>query len=460
MRTNALRESVETVHPSEEHLDVKEPQTRRMIQEQVAAMVEHEAFRHSKRSAKMLEYLVHEAVEGHSDWLKERRIGVELFGRPSDYDTNADPVVRSTASEIRRRLAQFYQAMPGQMVLIQLVQGSYVPVFHLVKPQERLAQLEERAEALQNAVVEIEPLMQELHRPTHHSPEVTAAVAEVKIQQQVMGSRWNRMLAAGCICFVATTLAAAGWVGARWWQAAHDPVARFWQPILESSHPAAILMGGFDYKSGDPSISLPQYVADQADGKMDPVGQQEPVTRPSVMFQESEVSAEMASLMTRYHHDFKVHAAEATTLNDLRQASQIQLGIIDNPWAMRLLPSLRFHLRMDVGRKMMAIVDREHPEKDWQWSVPWGLPYSNSYKEYAMITRCHDPLTGEPVMLIGGLGLHGTQAVGEFVTSPERLQQLGQAVQDPNVNVQAILQIEVVNGSVAPAKVLAIHYWK
>ena len=40
--------------------------------------------------------------------MKERTLGVEVFGRPPDYDTNADPVVRVTAAEIRKKIAQFY----------------------------------------------------------------------------------------------------------------------------------------------------------------------------------------------------------------------------------------------------------------------------------------------------------------------------------------------------------------
>lgn len=52
-----------------------------------------------------LEFVVERKLEAQ---LKERTIGVEIFGRPSDYETSADPIVRVKATEIRKRLAQHY----------------------------------------------------------------------------------------------------------------------------------------------------------------------------------------------------------------------------------------------------------------------------------------------------------------------------------------------------------------
>ena len=47
-------------------------------------------------------------LDGRPEDLKERTIGIEVFGRAADYDTNLDHVVRSVAGEVRRRLAQYY----------------------------------------------------------------------------------------------------------------------------------------------------------------------------------------------------------------------------------------------------------------------------------------------------------------------------------------------------------------
>src|SRR5271163_4220781 len=67
-----------------------------------------EAFRGRHRSAQFLRYVVNQSVSGHCDELKERLIGVELFGRSPSYDTGEDAIVRVTASDVRRRLLQHY----------------------------------------------------------------------------------------------------------------------------------------------------------------------------------------------------------------------------------------------------------------------------------------------------------------------------------------------------------------
>jgi hypothetical protein len=57
-----------------------------------------------------------------------------VFGRVWAHDTTADPIVRVTAAEIRKRIAQYYQD-PGhtEELKISLPPGSYVPHFSWAK---------------------------------------------------------------------------------------------------------------------------------------------------------------------------------------------------------------------------------------------------------------------------------------------------------------------------------------
>jgi Tol biopolymer transport system component len=62
-------------------------------------------------------------------------IGAEMFHRPVDYDTSNDAVVRVRATEVRKRLAQYYrEAAQTPVVRIDLLPGSYVPEFHWSSP--------------------------------------------------------------------------------------------------------------------------------------------------------------------------------------------------------------------------------------------------------------------------------------------------------------------------------------
>src|ERR1700729_1397165 len=82
------------------------------VRTQLTRLLANPLFLHSKHYPGLLRYVVTETLEGRGVHLKERALGVEVFGRSADYDTNADPVVRTSASEVRKRIAQYYHE-PG-----------------------------------------------------------------------------------------------------------------------------------------------------------------------------------------------------------------------------------------------------------------------------------------------------------------------------------------------------------
>jgi eukaryotic-like serine/threonine-protein kinase len=94
-------------------------------------VISSDAFAGSKQCQDLLRLMVEHGLSGELDALCERRIGVEMFGRPADYDTSNDAVVRVRATEIRKRLVQYYgEATLPPVVRIELPPGSYVPEFH------------------------------------------------------------------------------------------------------------------------------------------------------------------------------------------------------------------------------------------------------------------------------------------------------------------------------------------
>ena len=71
------------------------------VREHLEQILVSAVFRKSRRYASVLKYVVESTLDGNADQLKERTIGVEVFGRTPDYDTATDHVVRS-AIEIGR----------------------------------------------------------------------------------------------------------------------------------------------------------------------------------------------------------------------------------------------------------------------------------------------------------------------------------------------------------------------
>lgn len=105
---------------------------RTLTQEQLERILAHPAFKNSKRCPSLLRYVVEQTLQGNQGHFKERILGIEVFGRDPNYDTTQDPVVRTTAGEIRKRIAQYYHE-PGHEaeIRIDLPPGSYLPEFHL-----------------------------------------------------------------------------------------------------------------------------------------------------------------------------------------------------------------------------------------------------------------------------------------------------------------------------------------
>src|ERR1700677_2233565 len=101
-----------------------------LVREQLNRLLAHPLFTNSKRYPVLLAYTVEQALLGNAGELKERTMGVEAFGREPTYDVNLDPVVRTTAADVRKRLIQYYYSPEhaGELI-VEMPLGSYVPTF-------------------------------------------------------------------------------------------------------------------------------------------------------------------------------------------------------------------------------------------------------------------------------------------------------------------------------------------
>jgi hypothetical protein len=106
------------------------------VREHLREILVSAAFKGSVRSQRLLSYIVENSLDGHFDALKERNLGIELFGRDPSYDTSEDAVVRVAVGGVRKRLLLFYAESvrdTGSRIVLPL--GSYIPEFHLAAPR-------------------------------------------------------------------------------------------------------------------------------------------------------------------------------------------------------------------------------------------------------------------------------------------------------------------------------------
>ncbi len=90
------------------------------------------AFSGSRRAQEFLSHVVEHALSGDFNGIKERILGIRIFGREASYDTGYDSIVRVTASDVRKRLLRYYKTSASSALRIELRSGSYIPEFHHV----------------------------------------------------------------------------------------------------------------------------------------------------------------------------------------------------------------------------------------------------------------------------------------------------------------------------------------
>ncbi len=87
-------------------------------------------FRRSHRMQELLLFLCERAIRDPGTVLKEQEIGIAVFGRSAEFDTSHDTLVRVQASQLRKRLQQYFSGEGAdEGMIIEIPKGSYLPVF-------------------------------------------------------------------------------------------------------------------------------------------------------------------------------------------------------------------------------------------------------------------------------------------------------------------------------------------
>ena len=100
---------------------------RKLLVERIAAS------RYVSRSARLrdlLVYLSERVLEDEAGEIHEQELGHKVFGRPPDYDTTADNIVRVHASMLRKRLEQYFSSEgAAEPLVVEVPKGNYALVF-------------------------------------------------------------------------------------------------------------------------------------------------------------------------------------------------------------------------------------------------------------------------------------------------------------------------------------------
>jgi hypothetical protein len=404
-----------------------------LVREQLRRLVAHPLFTNSKRYPVLLTYTVEQTLLGNAGDLKERTIGVEAFGREPSYDVNLDPVVRTTAAEVRKRLIQYYYSPDhaGELV-IELPLGSYVPSFR------ELAHHSMASDGIQVAAEHVEPLPQ-------HS--MASEIPSADSKRTLARSAIHNWPLTAVVLFFAVLLGF--WIGHVRTPSPARPsepsnLARFWEPITATS-------SRITYCLGVPT--------DSVDLQSRTVREFPPGESGSLNVYDVVTLARSIAPIVPKNGEFRVMAASDTGFAQLREGPFVLIGAFDNPWTMRITQDLPIGFEYD-DHHVRGVVDRTTSPKKI-WTLQWQVPGKSLARDYAVVARLHDKVTGEPVIVLAGILGEGTEAASEVVSNQAYMGAVLQKAPKnwEQLNLEAVIEANVIEGHPGPPIVVAVRTW-
>jgi hypothetical protein len=403
---------------------------KKAVQEQLERLLRNPHFSQSRRFPSFLRFVIDQTLIGRPDLIKERTLGIEIFGRDADYDTASDPIVRVTATEIRKRIAQYYQEPGHETELrLSLPSGSYVPQFHW--PQA-LKQNESNEMA---AVVTLPP-------PVLVEP-WKAPIAEVPAWRRL----WRPATAVVLVAFVALLFGGAAYL---WRQAQRAPFNFFWGPVINTNEPVLFCVAD----QGATVIAL----RDAADPYRKTMLKDDLT---AIVIDDLVPVVRVAALMQSNGKKFNLKGEGVTDLMDLRGGPTVFIGAFDNAWTLRLTSSLRYHFANDPAMTEFRIVDSTN-EAHPGWVINRLQQMStNNYRDFAIVARFTDNTTGKLAVVAAGIGRGGTMVAGEYLTDSGNLAQLERAAAGAGnkKNMEFVLSTQMIDGEPGTPKVEASYFW-
>jgi hypothetical protein len=423
-----------------ETIEIEPPTVRKALE----SILQSAPFRTSKQCQDMLRYVVEHSLRDEQESLRERVIGIEVFGRSSDYDTSGDPVVRIRAADIRKRLAQYYQNASSSdvSVHIDIPSGSYRAFFKLVEHAAPAPVLV----AESHSVVDAE------------APTILAPVPTEKLVVRSPTRGRAQLMMAAVVVLLAL---AAVWGWRSHVSRSPEVLDTFWAPVFASRKPVIIYAGeNAVYRLSDPFLERyrkehhientgAETVVQLPPGQKISAGDLIPVGDTTG---DSRACARLVSLISREQRPYELRYGSDISVGDLQDSPAILVGAFNNLWTLKATNSLRF-----VFKDGTRIDDTWHKLPGWSVITDHD---GEKTDDYAVISRLFDPKDGHVLITSAGIGSAGTEAAAEFLTNPREMDEIARKAPAgwQKKNLQIVLHVKVRDVQEIE-EIVATQYW-
>jgi hypothetical protein len=438
------------------------------LRQHVYEIVNGEAFKGCERSIRFLEFIVEKAITGEFDSLKERLIGIELFGRSPSYSTGADAIVRVTASNVRKRLLQHYGRY-GRVSRFQinLPARTYIPEITSQRPETRRLVGEEH------------------HLSGHSASEIDTtgtnqmnALNGVRgvvsgIRQNAQSSRVEvRQLVFYCalIAVLALSLWVLGIHFARTKVSPKDATSNLvlpWSMLLGSPHPMQIITSDRGLveieQLAKKRITVSQYanhvyIPDHLPPEVFRLCQAILLSNRASAVDVPIVVA-ITELAYSVSQKINVRPAREIQMQDLYKGDNfIFLGSLrSNPWVSLYDDEMDF--RFELDQDSSEFIHNVHPLST-EGTLLNIVPSKDGWS-YGIIAFLPNPDTQGSALILSGLDVEGTQASGRLIVDLPRMSTIlhncGVGDKGSSPYFELLLRAQSVAGSATNTEVVACH---
>jgi len=384
--------------------------------EELRRILESKHFASSQKKSRFLEFVSEQAFLGNGDKLNEYLIGVEVYDRGSEFNSQKDPIVRVQAHEIRRLLKKYYEDEEGKdsLIRVDLPPGAYVPVFG---------------------------------RSATEEAENAQSQAEVTIPVSRRGG-WLHLaltLTLAAVCLGMAFLLARGWRIGKGAQplpavtALPEGLEWFWRQFLPPAEPPLIVIPNHPLlraaHDGDspqtlargheiPKVDLPEF--------RDTIHFRElkrflfvPSVTDFTSVGETMGVVSLCQMFSNVGQKYRVQQSRLVNFEEIKENNAILLGG-NQSWSGRVFLNVEgFHFQSGV------IVNTNPRPGEKSVYKPEFDPVTNQLtRDYALVLMLPNERSDDRVLLIYGIYTQGSEAAIEYLTNPERMTGLRKALMD------------------------------
>jgi hypothetical protein len=261
------------------------------------------------------------------------------------------------------------------------------------------------------------------------------------------------------------------WSGVFHARAPQTVLQKFWSPAMSSPVPVLICLakpsvylpsiGLYQRHSKTPEEFLGQYERLSQKPDLQPGDKlvwSDMVEYPDYGLAAGDVytAIQVSALLGQIGKKSQVRIGGNYSFQDLRNSPAVVIGAFNNRWTMQMTSNLHFAF---VEEGAQSVIREEGPSGR-RWSSGTEVN-GKAIEDYAVVTRLLNSKTGQFVLFVAGIRSYGTQAAGEFVSTPEYLQKALQTAPADweGKNVQIVLHTTVIDGLSGPPQVIATYVW-